>query len=241
MELLHFFKVKRPWDVKWAHAVNDKERLKRFCSDNTMMIEGDISLSKNGKIIMAHPPKRESDLTFNEWIEMILKSHKGAKLDFKDPAVVIPVLKELEGMRIDVPIFLNADVLKGPGGSDLVFNPSEFISNCNEYYPKADYLSLGWTVGYTLIGKYTSKMVNDMISTGKESIIPVTVSVLAYYMPRSWSALREIFEKSEDTITIWGIKKVKISERLKDWIRNNVDKNRTFVDLVDKKGAPIRI
>ncbi len=241
MKILEFFKVKRPWDVIWAHAVNDKERLKRFCSDNTMMIEGDISLSKNGEIIMAHPPKRKSDLTFDEWIEMILKSHKGAKLDFKDPIVVIPVLRELQRMKIDIPIFLNADILRGPGGSDSVFNPSEFISNCNEFYPNADYISLGWTIGYTLTGRYTSKMVNDMISTGRESIIPVTISVLAYYMPRSWSALREIFEKSEDTITIWNVKKVKISERLKNWIRNNVDKNRTFVDLIDKKGAPIRI
>ncbi len=241
MKMLEFFKVKRPWDVTWAHAVNDKERLKRFCSDNTMMIEGDISLSKNGEIIMAHPPKRESDLTFDEWIETILKFHKGAKLDFKDPAVVIPVLKELEKMKIDIPIFLNADILRGPGGSDLVFNPSEFISNCNEYYSKANYLSLGWTVGYTLLGKYTSKMVNDMISAGRESIIPVTVSVLAYYMPRSWNALREIFEKSEDTITIWDIKKVRVSEKLKNWIKSNMDKNRTFVDLIDKKGAPIRI
>ena len=241
MKMLEFFNVKRLWDITWAHGVNDKKRLRKFSNDNTMMIEGDISFSENGDIIMAHPPQRKSDLTFDEWIETISEFHKGAKLDFKDPKAVIPVLKKMQKLSTYMPVFLNADILKGPGGSDLIFDPSEFISICNEYYSKADYLSLGWTVEYIKNGEFTNEMVDNMITLSKKSAIPVTISVLIYYMPRSWNTLKRIFKNSKDTITIWGVKEVGVSEELGEWVKIHVDPDRTFVDLIDKNGSPIRI
>ncbi len=241
MKMLEFFNVKRPWDVTWAHAVNNKERLKRFCSDKTMMIEGDISFSGNDDIIMAHPPQKKSDLTFDEWIETISRSHKGAKLDFKDPKVVIPALKKMQKLSAYMPMFLNADILKGPGGSEPTFDPMEFINTCNEFYPNANYLSLGWTVEYIKNGEFTNEMVDNMIILSRKSAIPVTISVLIYYMPRSWNALKRIFENPKDTITIWGVKEVGVSEELGEWAKIHVDPNKTFVDLIDKDGSPIRI
>lgn len=240
MKMLDFFKVKKAWDVTWAHGVNDKKRFEEFINNNNiMMLEGDISFSKSGSILMAHPPLRESDLTFNEWIKTISKTHKGAKLDFKDPNVVVPVLKEIQKLEWYVPIFLNADVLKGPGGDEPKFNPLEFINECEEFYPQADFLSLGWTVGYDPAGKYTLESVEEMIDLSNRSSIPVTLSVLAYYMPNSWDILKEIFEKSDATITIWSIKEVPISEELKRWIKEHVDPNKTFIDLIDENGSPI--
>ena len=238
-DILAFFNVKKAEDIKWAHAVNNRERLKNFCSNDIMMIEGDISLSDNDEIIMAHPPRKNSDLTFDEWITTLSKTHKGAKLDFKDPKEVIPVLKKLQLMKISMPIFLNADVLKGPGGDEPKFNPLEFINECEEFYPHADFLSLGWTVGYDPAGKYTLESVEEMIDLSNKSSIPVTLSVLAYYMPNSWDILKEIFEKSDATITIWSIKEVPISEELKRWIKEHVDPNKTFIDLIDENGSPI--
>jgi hypothetical protein len=115
-KMMDFFKTTSLRDITWAHGVNNKKRLEEFIHDgSTMMIEGDIGLSNDGDIIMAHPPKKESDLTFDEWIDSIAKSHKGAKLDFKDPTVVNNVLEKLRKLSVHLPIFLNADVLKGPG------------------------------------------------------------------------------------------------------------------------------
>lgn len=239
--MLKFFGVKRPWDVTWAHGVNDKERLKRFCFDSTMMIEGDIGLSNKNEIIMTHPPKKESNLTFDEWIEAISKSHKGAKLDFKDPKVVVPVLKKMQKLSAYMPVFLNADVLRGPGGKKPIFDPVEFVNICNEFYPSADCLSLGWSVEYVKNGEFTNRMVENMLTFSEKSAIPITISVLIYYMPRSWNALKKIFENSNDTITIWGVKEVGVGEKLGEWVRTHVDPDRTFVDLIDRNGSPIRI
>ncbi len=241
MNVLDFFKVKEPWDVKWAHGVNDKKRLETFRSSDVMMIEGDISFSEENKAIMAHPPKKTSDLTFEEWITSIANSHKGAKLDFKDPKVVIPVLNRLKELNLSIPIFLNADVLRGPGGDSPKFEPLEFINECEEFYPRADYLSLGWTVGYDPLGKYTLKNVEDMIEFSNKSPIPVTLSVLIYYMPSSWEALKMIFENSKDSITIWSIKEIPIDEQLKNWVKTHVDPSRTFIDAIDENGFPIKL
>lgn len=95
--VLSFFNVARPWDVTWAHRVNSRAALEQYCgSPDVMMIEGDISRpAAEGRIIMAHPPRQESDLTFEGWIEGIIRARKGAKLDFKDPSVVTACLEKL--------------------------------------------------------------------------------------------------------------------------------------------------
>ena len=68
--LLDFFGVKKLWDIIWVHAINSQKELSRFSHSNeTMMIEGDISMSDEGEIIMAHPPKTSSDLKYEDWIQ----------------------------------------------------------------------------------------------------------------------------------------------------------------------------
>ena len=57
---------------------------------------------------MAHPPITESDLTFEEWFDQILKTKKGAKLDFKSPEAVERCLQYMKTFtNLDIPIFLN--------------------------------------------------------------------------------------------------------------------------------------
>lgn len=51
------------------------------------MIEADVVLRGgqrgNGDPIMAHPPETDSDNTLQEWLNEIVNTDKGIKLDFK--------------------------------------------------------------------------------------------------------------------------------------------------------------
>lgn len=244
-DILNFFKVKRPAEIKWAHAVNNKDKLsKTMENDSIMMIEGDISISlKTGELIMAHPPKIESDLTFKDWIQNIYKKNKGAKLDFKNPAAVSPALEFIQNKKYyDIPLFFNADILKGPGGEFPEFNPIHFISECNEKAKfKYSYLSIGWTVEYSSENKYSLKMVNEMLEIAKKSVFPVTIPVFVYFMPMSWDNLEKILENTSYTLTLWNSKEIPTDQNLREWIKQKVDPYRVFVDLIDTNGKPISI
>lgn len=49
------------------------------------MLEADVVLRGAGphEPIMAHPPDRDSDITLQEWLELVRQHPKGLKLDFK--------------------------------------------------------------------------------------------------------------------------------------------------------------
>lgn len=133
-----------------------------------MMLEADIlmgtdtSSSHPSEIIpiMAHPPATTSDLSFEDFLKKVLKSikgrnKKGIKLDFKDIAAVAPVLRMIEKNRkrksLDFPIWINADIWKGPYESKKApLDPTAFLSAVMD--SKAVHftptLSLGWTTRY---------------------------------------------------------------------------------------------
>ena len=88
-----------------------------------MMIEADVSLGAENEPIMAHAPANTSDLSLEQFLESVLAStqsgeKKGIKLDFKFLDVVEPSLVMLDNLRdkLNFPVWLNADILKGPGG-----------------------------------------------------------------------------------------------------------------------------
>jgi len=130
---------------------------------SAMMLEADILMGTTASSskevpIMAHPPDTTSDLTFGGFLDTILhvnahmNKKKGIKLDFKDIAAVEPVLMMLErefvAERLRFPIWLNADVLKGPINSTMEpINGTSFISLAKRYLSTAT-LSLGWTTRY---------------------------------------------------------------------------------------------
>lgn len=228
-----FFKVERLGDITWAHKVNSQSTLKKCCGAfDAMMIEGDISYSAEiGQIIMAHPPKQESDLTFEDWIEAVASAQKGAKLDFKDPSVVAPCLTKLQRLnRRDMPVFLNADLLQGPGGGPSKFQPQEFISQCSRYYPEG-ILSIGWTTGHVEEGRYSGEMVDRMLEACERAEGAITFPVRAYFVRDSWTDLQRLLENPEYTLTIWNSEVV--GEDLKQWLRDTTDPDRTFYDVTD--------
>ena len=109
--------------ISWSHATNSKALLEQALADSTMMIEADVSLGAENVPIMAHPPANTSDLTLQQFLESVLVStesgkKKGIKLDFKFLEVVEPSLRQLDGLRdkLKMPLWLNADILQGPGG-----------------------------------------------------------------------------------------------------------------------------
>ena len=111
--------------VLWSHATNSKVLLEQALNDSTMMIEADVSLGRGNVPIMAHPPADTSDLSLQQFLDEVLKStesgkKKGIKLDFKFLGVVEPSLQLLNGLRekLKMPLWLNADILQGPGGGE---------------------------------------------------------------------------------------------------------------------------
>jgi hypothetical protein len=137
-------------------------------------IEADILLGMDtGKVggnttrlcvepIMAHPPDRTSDLSFAHFMALALKNtalQKHIKLDFKEIEAVQPCLDTLNTLPIYPNgkfIFLNADIIPGPGRSNEdiscsgspIFGPvpkSRFVEKrgmyCSEvahYYPTSE-------------------------------------------------------------------------------------------------------
>ena len=80
--------------------------------------------------IMTHPPNTVSDLSFEDFILSIHNENnsindkaekKGVKLDFKDPNAVVCCLKFLKSISFDAPVFVNADIWTGNGGTGCTF------------------------------------------------------------------------------------------------------------------------
>ncbi len=233
-KLLSHFEVEYPADVIWAHGVNGRKNLEHYCkSAKIMMIEGDISM-KNGIPVMAHNATDKIDLTFNEWINKVSDSKKGAKLDFKDQSTVLLCLKMLNDKEIEIPIFFNADILQGPNGKVPEMNAKEFIHLCKTHYSEA-ILSLGWTTGFSLGTRYTKQMVNSMSNVASGINLTITFPVRACYLKPSYSILQPLIEKTTHTITVWNNET--ISNDQKSWIENTFDPHKIFYDLIDNNST----
>ncbi|XP_039175918.1 protein FAM151A isoform X3 [Crotalus tigris] len=111
--------------VTWYHAANSKKDMEEALKADVMALESDVTLegyntpNETEKPIMAHPPDVYSDNTLQNWLATVLRlSDKVIKLDFKNIKTVGPSLDILvntsSGLNIDRPIWLNADILKGP-------------------------------------------------------------------------------------------------------------------------------
>lgn len=128
--------------------------------------------------IMAHPPAQDSDIILKEWLQEVKEQQKGIKLDFKrlnaafihifdftkralacdantvlyftSLEAVAPSLVLLEKVlaKTNLPVWINADVLPGPGGHVQPLDPQAFLSAVRDLPPHM-VLSLGWTTGWT--------------------------------------------------------------------------------------------
>ena len=106
-----------------------------------MMIEADVSTGPGGEPIMAHPPDTDSDLSLKQFLDIVIAetengTRKGVKLDFKAIEIVEPSLQIVKAVesKLNFPIWLNADIIAGPGGGAPV-DADQFLALCRDYMP----------------------------------------------------------------------------------------------------------
>lgn len=93
----------RASQLTWAHSCCSCARLERaLSSPHITAIESDIIMAA-GRPVMAHPPARSSDLTFETFLDAcIADGHRHLKLDFKVWAAVEPCLELLAARKLQL-------------------------------------------------------------------------------------------------------------------------------------------
>ncbi|XP_037536684.1 protein FAM151B [Nematolebias whitei] len=139
-------------EIRWSHAVNNRRALTEALTGRTHMIEADVILRGHDpkEPVMAHPPDNDSDITLNEWLQEVKVYNKGIKLDFKSLEAVSPSLVLLKDVLAELspPVWINADILCGPGGKAKPLDSEAFLFAVMTL-PAHITLSLGWTTGWT--------------------------------------------------------------------------------------------
>jgi hypothetical protein len=120
---------------KWSHATNSIEKLMAALeNDEITAIECDILIGRgvDSVPILSHRPpffpiRPQSDLTLSHFLSLVSSIgsdgrstlQKHIKLDFKEISALAPSLNQILELRLTNPlsktIFLNADILPGPG------------------------------------------------------------------------------------------------------------------------------
>ncbi|KAM9360558.1 protein FAM151B [Symphorus nematophorus] len=196
--------------LRWSHAVNSRSRLAEVLTGPTHMLEADIIMRGGDprEPIMAHPPDTDSDITLREWLEEVKEHDKGIKLDFKSLEAVSPSVALLEEAltRSSRPVWINADILSGPGGQATPLEPQAFLSAV-ETLPADTVLSLGWTTGWTAGTDnpgYSWDAVRAMQDICRSLKHPVTFPVRAALLAQSFSQLSWLLQQSDRyTLTVW--------------------------------------
>ena len=114
----------------------------------------------------------------------------GIKLDFKEIECVAPCVDLLRATGFGdldpsgefraVPLWLNADVVRGPGGREPIAG-ADFVSTCVAACPNAT-LSLGWTHTGTPVLGYTTEMANAMRSSWNPFEAAATLAASAAHL-----------------------------------------------------------
>lgn len=175
---------------KWAHSTVTKSKLQNALEDpDVTSIEADLlmgnvykdSNSEKGLPlvpIMAHPPDKVSDLSMEKFIDLSLlpKKHH-IKLDFKEFETVSKTIQYInqatKGTSFsddDPTVFLNADILPGPGkrNDPLTIEADEFIETCLQNIESKNNngvkyaFSLGWATDPRAYSGYTNEDVDKM-------------------------------------------------------------------------------
>ncbi|XP_028852510.1 protein FAM151B [Denticeps clupeoides] len=228
--------------VKWYHAANSKSKIKEALQSPVHMIEADVLLRGHHPIepIMAHPPQNDSDVSLEEWLKEVVMSKKGIKLDFKSLQAVAPSMTVLERIRpqLQGPVWINADILPGPGGQAVPLDPLDFL-NAVSASVQGEVLSLGWTTGWTLNAEnqgYTWEMVQQMHDICKNITHPVTFPVRAALLPSSFPQMNWLLEQSSRySLTVWtGLHDTLVMEDLLPY-RQNISKSRVYYDLSESQ------
>jgi len=224
--------------VTWSHATNSQDLLDTALADTTMMIEADVSEGEGRIPIMAHPPANTSDLSLEKFLTDILSAtndtdtKKGIKLDFKDITIVETSLIMIEKMTITIPLWLNADVLRGPGDSSSPVDPDQFLTLYQKHLPLAT-LSLGWTTT-AAPGQYSSgefKDLEDLLAKHNHTT-PITLPLRASLAAQSRPDIVNYLARSAGTsLTIWSGASDSVDVDKLVMMIGEVGKERVYLDV----------
>uniref|UniRef100_A0A8C0XRA5 Protein FAM151A n=1 Tax=Castor canadensis TaxID=51338 RepID=A0A8C0XRA5_CASCN len=190
-----------------------------------------------GVPIMAHPPAIYSDNTLQNWLEVVLaSSQKSIKLDFKSIKAVGPsldLLRQLtEAGKVQRPVWINADIVKGP---NVVFFSSH-VSDLKSQYPEAT-LSPGWTTLYVPqlpTVTYTQAMVEKMQELVGTLPQRVTFPVRAVMARAAWPLFSWLLGQSDRySLTLWQGSSDPVSVDDLLYIRDNTAVHQIYYDLFE--------
>ena len=207
-----------------------------FLEADVSLVDPDPALVQIGDVIMSHPPKRRSDLTLTDFLEAVAHHNtlpkarrKDVKLDFKDPNALDVTLLELGKVlskygrpAMGEQLWLNADILSGPGGKVPRFvDAGSFIQKCREASIPGSKLSLGWT----------TKGLGAMLALiHKHKLRPDTVTfpLSAFHAYQRPNAVRELLAPGH-SVTFFGV----CSSNTRAWLEGLQEEfpNRVFVDV----------
>ncbi|NWU94333.1 F151B protein, partial [Upupa epops] len=195
--------------------------------------------------IMAHPPETDSDNTLQEWLKEIVNTDKGIKLDFKSLEAVRPSLELLERVKQQLrrPVWINADVLPGPNGSNAMVDAKEFLNTVTSVFPNVT-LSLGWTTGWYPDKHnegYNWTMVKEMAQLCNALSQPVTFPVRAALVRQSMCELCWLMEQSDRySLTVWTGKEDVYSVEDLLYIREKFDISRVYYDILEPQNTEFK-
>lgn len=234
-------------NVEWYHAANSKAKITKALKSSAQMIEADIIMRGHDpkEPIMAHPPQTDSDITFCDWLKEVTASGKGIKLDFKSLQAVAPSMQLLGEVRaqLHVPVWINADILSGPGGKATPLEPQVFLEAVGPGHP-GDVLSLGWTTGWspnTDNPGYSWEMVREMEEVCRLLKQPITFPVRAALLPQSYAQLSWLLQQSDRySLTVWTGQSDELAVEDLLPYRQNIDKSRIYYDLLESQSNAFR-
>ncbi|XP_041944157.1 protein FAM151A isoform X1 [Alosa sapidissima] len=231
----------------WYHSANNKSQLNDALKSSVMVLEADVNVEGHGTAnqtnipIMAHPPAVYSDNTLQEWIDVVLKSDKGIKLDFKSIEAVEPTLDILrvknQTARINRPVWLNADIIHGPGVPSFipVVNGTRFLQLIQQKFPEVT-ISPGWKVLYVPQFPnvtYTLPMMEKMYNAVLNVPQKITFPILAVMAKQGWPHISWLLSQSPRfSLTLWqGAQNPTLNDLL--FIRDNSSPQRIYYDIYE--------
>ncbi len=244
-----------PESVIWAHGVNTPSQLHIALRDGTNFIEADVCWNTVSAVpVMRHssystrPLSRE--FAFSDFVHTFITCNfkvLGLKLDFKSGASILPCMQVLRDCQFHLPLWLNADICKGPGGFEPSVAPLEVFETIHMDRAKAldVTLSIGWTTFFPFFStsKYTSSHIADMRREIDAHYIPrdvaITFPVRASFARASWSELLKLLDptwRPKTSLTMWtaveGVPQADL-----DWLREEAKRCHVTVFFDVDKGS----
>uniref|UniRef100_A0A3Q3XM40 Protein FAM151A n=1 Tax=Mola mola TaxID=94237 RepID=A0A3Q3XM40_MOLML len=222
----------------WFHRANSKEDMNHALAGDAMILEADVTLEGYGTPnvkpipIMAHPPNVYSDNTLDQWLDAVLASRKAMKLDFKSLDSVDfsldVLLTKNNTVGINRPVWLNADILRGPNTPNFV----KILTLIQEKFPDVT-LSPGWMVKHVHRLIRRQCFVKSAITHENDLCLQVTFPIYTVLARSGWQHISWLLSQSSRfSLTLW---QDSIHPNISDllFIRDNSHPDKVYYDIYE--------